>query len=72
MLNIGKIKPTINVISVSVSNDMDIHKDKPLHPTNIMLTTSQNKPVYTGIFGVHNRKYVNKGEPVQMKNIPSK
>lgn len=54
--------------SISVSNDMNIHKDRCLHPTNVMLTTSQNKSVYTGILGVHNRKYVNKGEPVWVKN----
>lgn len=64
MVNTGKIKPTINVMSISVSDDMDIHKDRPLHPTDITLTTSQNKPVCTVILGVHNRKQVNKGEPV--------
>lgn len=33
MLNIGKIKPTIITMSVSVSNDMDSHKGWPPHPT---------------------------------------
>ena len=64
MVNTGKIKPTIQMMSISVPNDMDIHKDRPLCPTDITLTTSQNKPVYTLILGVHNRKQVNKGEPV--------
>lgn len=29
MLNIGKVKPTVNMMSISVSNDMRIHKDAP-------------------------------------------
>lgn len=36
MLNTSKIKPTVNVMRVSVFNAIDIHKGWPQHPTNMI------------------------------------